>query len=166
MPDKGAWGLAVNDRLNRVYVSFRETATLVTLDAGSNWEPLTGQTIQPCGGQPAAPFGLAFDSGPMKLFVACAPVGSVNSAVVYQTGSGGLVELKRVTLPMAATTAAGWRSTGPATTPSSPTAARNNVSIIGHPSNQIIGTEAVGQRSRRRGGGPVGGQVIIGNRGR
>ncbi len=163
--DKGAWGLAVNDRLNRVYVSFRETATLVTLDAGSNWEPLTGQTIQPCGGQPAAPYGLAFDSGPMKLFVACAPAGSVNTAVVYQAGSGGLVELKRVGLPSGGPNGGLVAVNGASNNAFFANSSSNSVTILGHPSNLAIGTEAVGRDPGPVAVDPVGGRVIIGNRG-
>ena len=166
VPDKGAWGLAVNDRLNQVYVSFRESATLVTLDAGSNWEPLTGQTIQPCGGQPAAPYGLAFDSGPMKLFVACAPAGNVNTAVVYQAGNGGLVELKRVALPSGGPNGGRVAVNVASNNAFFTNSSSNSVSIIGHPSNQVIGPRPSAATPFAVAVDFVGGRVIIGNRGR
>ena len=60
--DVGAWGLAVNPNLNQVYVTFRGSGTLVTLEATFGWDPRPGATFQPCGSSPdAAPFGLAFN---------------------------------------------------------------------------------------------------------
>lgn len=163
--DTGAWGLAVNPNLNRVYVTFRESATLVTLDALYGWEPRPGATFQPCGGYPAAPYGVAFNPNTNKLYLACAPAGSVNTAVIYYTANTGLIELRR-----AAIASGGPNGGGVAVNLASGYAFFTNsvadtVSIIGHPSNQVIGQEPVGRDPFAVAVDFVGGRVIVGNRG-
>lgn len=162
--DTGAWGLAVNPNLNRVYVTFRESATLVTLDAAYGWEPRPGATFQPCGGYPASPYGLAFNQGTNKLYLACAPAGSVNTAVIYYATNTGLLELRRQAIG-----AGGPNGGGVAVNPASDYAffansVANTVSIIGHPSNQVVGEEPTGRDPFAVAVDSVGGRVIVGNR--
>ncbi len=163
---KGAWGLAVNPNHNRVYVTFRETRTLLTLDAAQGWNLLPGSTIRPCGDYyPAAPFGLAFNKSNNKLYLACAPEGSVNTAVVYQAGASGLNEISRTGLPNGGDNSGGVAVNTISGNAFFTNSSANNVSIIGHPSNQIVGTEAAGQDPFAVAVNEFGSQVIIGNRG-
>ena len=86
----GAWGLAVNPLLNRVYVSNRDTGSVTTLDGANGFQVLNSQTVAPCGAMGSSPYGLGFNPNNAKLYVACAPDQSVNGAAIYSAGSGGL----------------------------------------------------------------------------
>ena len=86
----GAWGLAVNPLLNRVYVSNRDTGSVTTLDGANGFQVLNSQTVAPCGPMGSSPYGLGFNRNNAKLYVACAPDQSVNGAAIYSAGSGGL----------------------------------------------------------------------------
>lgn len=163
--DRGPWGLAVNPNLNRVYVTFRETATMVTLDPSRNWAPLPGHTIQPCGRQPAAPYGIAFNQNTNKLYVACAPAGNVNTAAVYYASSGGLIELRRQAIGSGGPNGGGVAVNLASGYAFFTNSAADTVSIIGHPSNQVIGQEPTGRDPFAVAVDGIGGRVIVGNRG-
>ncbi len=85
-----AWGLAVNSNLNRVYVSNRDSGAVTTLDGTDNWKVLTSQTIKPCGGAGASPYGMDFNAANNKLYIACSIYHDVNRAAVYLAGGSGL----------------------------------------------------------------------------
>jgi YVTN family beta-propeller protein len=89
----GAWDLAVNPNLNRVYISHRDSGTVTTLDGNNGYQVLGLQTITPCGGAGSAPRSLDFNPGNNKLYIACSPQESVNSAAIYAAGSNGLTRL-------------------------------------------------------------------------
>ena len=163
--DTGAWGLAVNPNQNRVYVTFRESATLVTLDASYGWEPRPGATFKPCGGYPASPYGVAFSPNTSKLYLACAPAGSVNTAVVYYATNAGLIELRREAIGSGGPNGGGVAVNLASEYAFFTNSTANTVSIIGHPSNQVIGQEPVGADPFAVAVDSVGARVIVGNRG-
>ena len=84
----GAWGLAVNPKLNYAYVAHRQTGELVTLDGNSGWTPR--QTITACAGG-GSPYTLAFNPVNDKLYLACANGNDVNTAVIFQASATDLV---------------------------------------------------------------------------
>ena len=69
----GAWGLAVNPTLNRLYVSNRDTGSVTTLDGANGFQVINSQTIAPCGSMGSSPYGLGFNPNNAKLYIACAP---------------------------------------------------------------------------------------------
>ena len=162
--DAGAWGLAVNPNLNQVYVTFRTSGTLVTLDGALDWEPQPGATFQPCGGYPAAPFGAAFNQTTDKLYLACAPAGDVDTAVVYDTAAGGLLEVTRTLIGGGGSNGGGVavsRGSGSAFFTNS---ASDTVSIMSYPSFLVSNTEPTGDDPFAVAVDVVGSRVIVGNR--
>ena len=162
--DSGAWGLAVNPNLNQVYVTFRTSATLVTLDAAHGWEPRPGATFQPCGSYPASPYGVAFNQNINKLYLACAPAGGVNTAVVYHTMADGLLEVKRNLIGWGGSNGGGVAvglGSGSAFFTNS---ASDTVSIVSYPSNEVTDTEPTGDDPFAVAVDIVGRRVIVGNR--
>ena len=86
----GAWGLAVNPVLNRLYISNRDTGSVTTLDGANGFQVLNSQTVAPCGPMGSSPYSLGFNQNNARLYVACAPEQSVNGAAIYSAGLSGL----------------------------------------------------------------------------
>ena len=164
--DVGAWGLAVNPNLNQAYVTFRGSGTLVTLEATFGWDPRPGATFRPCGSSPdAAPFGLAFNQNTDRLYLACAPAGGVNTAVVYNATPYELQEVKRNLIGWGGSNGGGVAvglGSGSAFFTNS---ASDSISVVGYPSDQVIGEEPVGDDPFAVAVDIVGRRVIVGNRG-
>jgi YVTN family beta-propeller protein len=162
----GSWGLAVNPNLNRIYVSNRDTWTITTLDGASGWKVLSGQTVIPCTGSPPSPYGLEFNPINNKLYNACAPAGSVNTAVIYQASAGGLSYVGSRSIGNGGGDAGGGiaidTSNGNAFFTNS---ASNNVSVIGGSSNNVVGTVAVGVDPFGAAADPGTRRVFVANRG-
>ena len=164
--DVGAWGLAVNPNLNQAYVTFRGSGTLVTLEATFGWDPRPGATFQPCGSSPdAAPFGLAFNQNTDKLYLACAPAGGVNTAVVYHTTPYELLEVTRNLIGWGGSNGGGVAVDLGSGNAFFSNSASDSLSVVGYPSNQVIGEEPVGDDPFAVAVDIVGRRVIVGNRG-
>ena len=86
----GAWGLAVNPILNRVYVGNRDTGSVTTLDGANGFQVVNSQTIAPCGGAGSSPYGLGFNPNNAKLYIACSPPVEREWRGDLPAGSGGL----------------------------------------------------------------------------
>ena len=95
---QGAWGLAVNTNLHRVYVSNRDSSTVVTLDSSDGYRTIASQQIKPCGDR-GAPYSLAFNPANERLYVACAPDSDVDHATILHATAGGLSPVAWLALP-------------------------------------------------------------------
>lgn len=98
---KGAWGLAVNPRLNRVYVAHRDSGELVTFDGTNDrWTLLDDQTVRGC--RRGLPYGVGFNPVNNEVYVTCAtgmrPNADVNHVDIYSAEADGLKW--RVELPL------------------------------------------------------------------
>jgi YVTN family beta-propeller protein len=87
----GAWGLAVNPNLNRVYVSTRDSGTVTTLEGSAPYKLLESQTRQACNGVGSSPYSMDFSPANNRLYIACAPYGSVDTAMIYKASASGLL---------------------------------------------------------------------------
>ena len=162
----GSWGLAVNPNQNRVYVSNRDTRDITTLDGNNGWAVLGGHTVIPCSGSLPAPYGLEFNPVNNKLYNACAPSGSVNTAVIYQANAGGLSYIGSRTINDGGSDGGGGiaidTSNGNAFFTNS---ASNNVSVIGGSSNNVVGSAAAGVDPFGAAADPGTGRIFVANRG-
>jgi DNA-binding beta-propeller fold protein YncE/pimeloyl-ACP methyl ester carboxylesterase len=95
----GAFGLAVNTKLKRAYVSHRRSGDIATMDGTNGWQSIENQRINACGAG-REPYALAFNPINDRLYVACATNDNVDTAVVYRAEASGLTRL--VTLPLQA----------------------------------------------------------------
>jgi YVTN family beta-propeller protein len=88
----GAWGLAINPTLNRVYVSCRDSGTIVALDGNHAYAKIDGQVIDNACVEPmTSPFSMDFDTVSAQLYLACAKQENVDRALIYSAGAGGLI---------------------------------------------------------------------------
>jgi len=98
---EGAWGLAVDDQYELVFVSFRDSGTVRAFNRSLGWSSPFKGTVYPCGPTPSgAPFGLAFDGATRQLYAACAHQSqNVDTAVAYGVSTAGaLTEVGRIAL--------------------------------------------------------------------
>ena len=161
----GAWGLAVNPSLNRVYVSHRDSGTVTTLDGNNGYRIIDSQTIHPCGEMGSAPFSLDFNPANNKLYIACSPSGSVNTAAVYTAGSGGLTPLAFFAIGDGGDAGGGGVAVDTATGNVFFTNSRaGTVSVVGGAVNRVIATVAAGANPYGAVADPSLGQVYIGSR--
>jgi YVTN family beta-propeller protein len=161
----GAWGLAVNANLNRVYVSNRDTGTVTTLDGNNGYQVISSQTIQPCGGAGSAPYGLGFNPGNNKLYVACSPSQNVDSAAVYAAGSGGLTALAFFAIGDGSEAGGGGVAVDTATGNVFFTNSRaDTVSVVSGTTDRVIGTVAAGANPYGVAVDPTSQRVYVGNR--
>ena len=161
----GAWGLAVNPTLNRLYVSHRDSGTVTTLDGSANFQVISSQSISPCGGPGTSPYGLSFNPVNAKLYIACSPSGSVNSAAIYRAGSGGLTRLAFVGIGNGGEDGGGGVAVNSATGNVFITNSEaNTVSVIGGADDRVIMTIPVGFNPFGDGVDPKTGRVFVANR--
>jgi len=161
----GTWGLAVNPNLNRLYVSNRDTGTVTTLDGNNNYALIAEQTVSPCESASSAPYGLGFNPVNNKLYVACAPHGLVDTAVVYAANSDGLTRLARLSIGNGGGDGGGGVAVDTATGNVFFTNSRDNtVSVIGGTSNTVVATLPVGLDPFGAAVDPTNRRVYIGNR--
>jgi YVTN family beta-propeller protein len=89
----GAWGLAINTKLKRAYVTHRESGDLVTMVGSASWHVNPDLTIRAC---PASmlPYSVAFNPVNDRLYVACAtgvgPGSDVNTVAIYDAKADGM----------------------------------------------------------------------------
>jgi len=88
--DRGPWGLAVNERLNRVYVGNRDEGTIITYDGAAGFHRIADHTIRACQDEGAAPYALAYDANREQLYVVCSIYGTINRLVTYKATAGGI----------------------------------------------------------------------------
>jgi YVTN family beta-propeller protein len=161
----GSWGLAVNPSLNRIYVSNRDSRNITTLDGGSGWSVLGGQSVTPCTGPAPAPYALEFNPINNKLYNACAPSGSVNTAVIYQAGAGGLSYIGSRGIAEGGADGGGGiaidTSNGNAFFTNSTS---NSVTVIGGSSNNVVGSAATGADPFGTAADSTTGRVFVVNR--
>jgi YVTN family beta-propeller protein len=161
----GSWGLAVNPNLNRIYVSNRDSRDITTLDGNNNWTVLGGQSVAACSGSEPSPYGLEFNPINNKLYNACAPSGSVNTAVIYQANAGGLSLVGTRSISNGGGDAGGGiaidTGNGNAFFTNS---ASNNVSVIGGSSNNVVATVATGLDPFGIAADPGTGRIFVANR--
>jgi YVTN family beta-propeller protein len=161
----GAWGLAVNPNLNRVYVSNRDTGTVTTLDGNNNYAVIADQTVSPCNSTGSAPYGLEFNPVNNKLYVACAPHGWVDTAVVYAASSAGLTSLAHLSIGNGGGDGGGGVAVDTATGNVFFTnSMANTVSVIGGASNTVRATVPVGNDPFGAAVDPTTKRVYVGNR--
>ena len=162
----GAWGLAVNSDLNRVYVSNRDSGSVTTLDGANGFQVIGSQTIVPCGAQGSSPYGLGFNPRNDKLYIACAPERVVNGAAIYSAGPGGLARRAYLMIGEGGADGGGGVAVNTATDNVFITnSAANTVSVIGGASNLVIDTIPVGLNPFGAGVDPGTGRVFVANRG-
>lgn len=158
----GAFGLAVSESLDRVYVGNRDNQQIVVFDGAGNLLPGQGVTPQPPG---AAPFALGFNNYNDKLYVALASGGvNVDALQIYQATSGGLALLAAVSLPDGGPAGGGGVAVNPATDRVFVTnSASNSVSIVAGESNSVVGAQTVGRFPYGVAVNPASGAVWVGN---
>jgi YVTN family beta-propeller protein len=160
----GAWGLAVNPNLNRVYISNRDSGTVTTLDGNNNYEVIYSQTIKPCGETGSAPYGLGFNPGNNKLYIACSPFHNVTSAAVYAAGSSGLTRLAFFPIGEGGDLGGGAAVIDTATGNVFFTNSyANTVSVVSGTKNQVIATVAAGESPYGAAADPTTRRLYIGN---
>jgi YVTN family beta-propeller protein len=93
---QGAWGLAYNGELHRLYVSHRDSRNVTTLDGYNGYRVISAQEILPCGS--GAPYALDFNYVNRKLYTACAFGDNVNTAAIHLAGSSGLSPVASVAI--------------------------------------------------------------------
>jgi len=161
----GAWGLAVNPHLNRVYVSNRDSGTVTTLDGENGYGVIDGQTIQPCEGIGSAPYSLGFNPVNNKLYIACSPAGNVNAAAVYAASASGLAPLAMLEIGDGGEEGGGGVAVNTATGNVFFTNSRaNTVSVVSGTGDRVIGTITTGRNPYGAAANPAAGKVYIGNR--
>jgi YVTN family beta-propeller protein len=159
-----AWGLAINPKLNRVYVSHRDSGSITTLDGGAGYQVLMPQTIEPCGGMGSAPYEMDFIPQTDKLYVACSPDGSVNSAAIYQTNAWGLDRRTFLSIGDGGGDGGGVVVDGATGNAFFTNSRANTVSVISGSTDSVVATIAVGGDPFGIGADPIGGVVYVANR--
>ncbi len=162
----GAWGLAVNANLNRVYVTTRDSGTLITFDGDNGYAQIGTQTEYACPEPKSSPYGMDFDPVMNKLYVACALADNVDRAVIYRTTANGLERQALVGIGNGGPDGGGGvavdSTTGHVFFTNS---AANTVSVVSGATNSVIGTTPVGNNPFSAAVNPYTQQVFIGNRG-
>jgi YVTN family beta-propeller protein len=156
------FGVAVNEPLNRVYVSDRDRQEIVTLDGDGNL--LASQTIRP---QPvgAVPFSLAFNPNTSRLYVMLAVTDSVNRVQVYQAALGGLLLLDTIAVDHGGADGGGGVAVNLATNRVYVTnSISNTVSAIDGLLNQVRATIPVGADPFGVAANPTTGLIYVANR--
>lgn len=139
----GAWGLAINPNLNRLYVSTRDTGGVQVLDGTAGYKIIGG--ISPCGDTGASPYGLEFNPVNDRLYIACAPHGNVNTAAVYQSTAGGLSRLGSTSIGNGGGDGGGGVAVNPANGHAFFTnSLANTVSVLNGSTNKVAATVPVG----------------------
>jgi YVTN family beta-propeller protein len=161
----GAWGLAVNPNLNRVYVGHRGSGTVTSLDGNNGYQVLSSQTIQPCGGVGSAPYGLGFNPGNDKLYIACSPSHNVDSAAIYAAGAGGLTHIDSFHIGDGSDTGGGGVAVDTATgNVFFTTGGDNTVSVVSGATDRVIRRIPAGKNPFGAAADPSSLRVYIGNK--
>ena len=159
----GAWGLAINTNLNRVYVSTRDSGTISVLDGNGGYARIPG-VAKACGDGNTSPYGMDFDPLLNKLYLACAESGNVNHAAIFSASAGDLVRQAIVPIGNGGPNGGGGVAADSATGNVFFTNSEaNSVSVVSGLSNAVIATVPAGQRPFGAAVNPRTRQVFIGN---
>jgi YVTN family beta-propeller protein len=162
----GAWGLAFNPNLNRVYIGNRDSGTVTTLDGSRGYQVLSGHTIKPCGGTGSAPYALDFNPNNNKLYIACSPYHNVDSAAVYAASAAGLAPLGFFAIGNGGEAGGGGVAVDMATGNAFFTnSLANTISVVGGATDRVIGTAQAGSNPYGVAADPETKRVFAGNRG-
>ena len=160
---EGAWGLAINTNLNRVYVSTRNTGAISVLDGNLSYVRLP-DFAKACGDGNTSPYSMDFDPVLNKLYLACSRNGNVDRAVIFGASAGGLVSEATVVIgnggPDGGGGVAADCTTGNVFFTNSQA---NSVSVVSGSINAVIATVPVGQHPFGAAVNPKTTQVFIGN---
>lgn len=161
----GAWGLAFNPSLNRVYISNRDSGTVTTLDGNNGYRVIEGQTVQPCGGTGSSPYAMDFNPNNNKLYIACSPFHNVDSAAIYAASASGLTRLALVAIGDGGEAGGGGVVVDTATGNAFFTNSRaDTVSVIGGAVDRVIATVPVGSNPYGVAADPGTKRIFVGNR--
>ena len=86
----GPWGIAVNEKLNRVYVGNRDDGRIMSLDGNNNFRVIEEHTFKACQDNGASPYAMGFDPNRDQLYVVCSIYGNINRMVTYKATAGGI----------------------------------------------------------------------------
>jgi YVTN family beta-propeller protein len=162
----GAWGLAVNPTLNRVYISHRDSGTITTLDGNDGFNPIDGQLIKVVAGSSyCIPYSVEFSPGANKLYAVCAPSANVNTAIVYGVTSSGLTRIASGPIGNGGSDGGGGIAVNPASKSAFITnSLSNSVTAIRNSNNAPFATVPVGQNPFGIAVDPVTSKVYTANR--
>ncbi|MEJ5200045.1 MAG: YncE family protein, partial [Anaerolineae bacterium] len=86
----GPWGIAVNEKLNRIYVGNRDDGHIMSLDGNNGFRVIQEHTFKACQDDGASPYAMGFDPGRDQLYVVCSIYGNINRMVTYKATAGGI----------------------------------------------------------------------------
>jgi DNA-binding beta-propeller fold protein YncE/pimeloyl-ACP methyl ester carboxylesterase len=162
----GAFGLAVNPGLNRVYISHRESFTVVTLDGNNGWQPIYAQTIEACrsGNQP---YALAYNPLNNRLYAACTTSGStsVQAMRVFSVANSGLTEIAARWLQNGGSNGGGGITIDANTNDVLFTNSAANTVTIFDGQNNLLANIQAGPDPFGAAADPTTGRIYVGNRG-
>lgn len=160
----GAWGLAINPNLNRVYISTRDSGTIVTFEGSAPYARLDAQTRAACNGGGSSPYSMDFNPANNRLYVACAPWGNVDTAMIYKAVANGLTFLASAPLDNGGPDGGGGVAVNPATSNVYFTnGAANTVTIIDG-NNVVTGSFPTGSHPFGVDVDPLTGRIYVVNR--
>lgn len=159
----GAWGLAVDPNLNRVYVSTRDSGTISTFDGNNGYERFDG-VANACGDGNTSPYSLDFDPTLNRLYLACAEDDNVDLAVIFSATPGGLSQQAALRIGNGGPNGGGGAAVDTATGNVFFTNSQDNsVSVVSGLSSTVIATVPLGQHPFGAAVNPLTQQVFIGN---
>lgn len=161
-PGVGAFGLAVNEALDRVYVSNRDSHNIATLDGDGNLLAGQGADPQPRG---AVPFAMGFNPVSSKLYVMVGPQDIVDRVQVFQASTSGLAFVGEIVVEVGGRDAGGGVAVNTATNHIFVTNARaNTVGVIDGFTDRLLALIPVGADPFGIAANPQTGLVYVGNR--
>jgi len=86
----GPWGLAVNERHNRVYVGNRNDGRVMTYDGNNGFRIIEEHTFKACQDDGASPFAMGYDPNREQLYIVCSVYGNINRMVSYKATASGI----------------------------------------------------------------------------
>jgi len=162
----GAWGLAINPNLNRIYVATRDSGTLNTFDGNAGYAQIGAQSEYACPEPKSSPFGMDFDPALNQLYLACAVEDNVNRAVIYRTTANGLERQALLAIGDGGPDGGGGVAVNATTGRVFFTNSQaGTVSIVSGVTNTVIATQATADDPFGAAVNPLTGQVFIGSRG-
>jgi YVTN family beta-propeller protein len=161
-PAGGSFGLAVNEVLDRVYVSNRDSRYIATFDGEGNL--LANQQIRP-NPSSAVPFSLGFNPNTNKLYVMLAAPTVVDRVQVYETSPTGLGLVTTVPLDPGGLDAGGGVTVNTANNHVFVTnSSSNTVGVIDGLADRLLIQVPVGEDPFGVAANPVTGLIYVGNR--
>jgi DNA-binding beta-propeller fold protein YncE len=161
----GPWGLAVNERLNRVYVGNRNDGCIITFDGNNNFRIIEEHTFKACQDDGASPFAMGYDPNREQLYVVCSIYGNINRMVTYKATAGGIGGIAPTGISGGGEDGGGGLAVNPTTGHVFVTTSRTNgVDVISGRSYNVVGIVPVGQNPFGNTVDPSTGRVYVVNR--